>query len=171
MIFGRPSWKLANETTEFIHSKNQKFPFFANFFCWKFIKTCFTFRLHNKQTQKSVFGCFRGKLDSFRIFKIEVPGTEILKLERIYKESKITTILGMGAGTSCLERLIAVGGASRWNVGLLIGLWLEVDDDTAEQVLIIKIWKQKIWNQRPKLEFFLKVRSKLSKKNRWGWAR
>ena len=47
------------------------------------MKTCFTFKLQNEQTQKSVFDCFRTKQDSFRIFKIEIPGTEILKLERI----------------------------------------------------------------------------------------
>ena len=83
MILGRLSQKLENETTEFTLSKNPKFPFFANCFYWKWIKTWFTFRFQNEQTQKSVFDCFRINLESFRYFKIEVHGDEIWKLERI----------------------------------------------------------------------------------------
>jgi len=114
LILGRLSWKLANGTTEFIHSKNQKFPFFANCFCWKLIKACFKFRLQNEQTQKSVFDCFRAKLDSFRIFKIKVPGTEILKLERILQgvENHHDTWYGSGnelfGAVNCGRRSIEV---------------------------------------------------------------
>ena len=112
--FRSSSSKLENETTEFIQSKNEKFPFFANYFWWKLTKTCFIFTLHNEQTQKSVFDCFRWKLDSFRIFKSQVPGTEILKMELILQgvENHHDTWYGSGnelfGAVKCCRRSIEV---------------------------------------------------------------
>ena len=67
-------------------------------------------------------------------------------------------LLGRRAGTSGLERLIVGGGTSTSNVGLRIGFWRKMDDDTAEQVLIIKFLHQKIRNQRPKFGHFFHCR-------------
>ena len=74
------------------------------------------------------------KYRNFEIVKVQLIGAKILKLLNFQKKSKMFTIKAMRAGTSGLERLIVVGASSTPIVGLRIGFWFEIGDDTAEQV-------------------------------------